>query len=87
MNGAWVVASETCALDLVQADYWRDVEPGEIVVMDKNGLHSHKPFAPAPPHYCIFEYVYFARPDSRSSAKSSTWCASAWAPAWPGNTP
>jgi len=40
------------------------VEPGEIVVLDKNGLHSHKPFAPAPPHHCIFEYVYFARPDS-----------------------
>ncbi|MCG2773086.1 MAG: amidophosphoribosyltransferase [Desulfobacterales bacterium] len=64
LNGSWVVASETCALDLIQADYWREVEPGEIVVMDKNGLHSHKPFAPAPPHYCIFEYVYFARPDS-----------------------
>ena len=64
VNGSWVVASETCALDLVQAEYWRDVEPGEIVVLDKNGLHSHKPFAPAPPRYCIFEYVYFARPDS-----------------------
>jgi amidophosphoribosyltransferase len=64
MNGSWVVASETCALDLVQADYWRDVEPGEIVVLDENGLHSHKPFQPAPPRFCIFEYVYFARPDS-----------------------
>jgi amidophosphoribosyltransferase len=64
VNGAWVVASETCALDLVQADYWRDVEPGEIVVIDANGLHSHKPFQPAPPRFCIFEYVYFARPDS-----------------------
>ena len=64
LNGSWVVASETCALDLIQADYRRDVEPGEIVVLDKNGLHSHKPFAPAPPHHCIFEYVYFARPDS-----------------------
>jgi amidophosphoribosyltransferase len=64
VNGSWVVASETCALDLIQADYIRDVEPGEIVVMDQNGLHSHKPFAPVPPRYCIFEYVYFARPDS-----------------------
>ncbi|MFZ5449758.1 MAG: amidophosphoribosyltransferase [Thermodesulfobacteriota bacterium] len=64
LNGAWVVASETCALDLVQADYWRDVEPGEIVVMDASGLHSLKPLAPAPPRFCIFEYVYFARPDS-----------------------
>ena len=64
LNGSWVVASETCALDLVQADYWREVEPGEIVVMDAIGLHSRKPFAPAPPKHCIFEFIYFARPDS-----------------------
>ncbi len=64
LNGAWVVASETCALDLIQADYLRDVEPGEIVVLDENGLQSHKPFEPTPPRHCIFEYVYFARPDS-----------------------
>jgi amidophosphoribosyltransferase len=64
LNGAWVVASETCALDLVQADYWREVEPGEIVVMDAGGLHSYKPLPPAPPRHCIFEFVYFARPDS-----------------------
>ncbi len=64
LNGSWVVASESCALDLVQADYRRDVEPGEIVVLDAHGLHSHKPFPPAPPRFCIFEYVYFARPDS-----------------------
>jgi amidophosphoribosyltransferase len=64
LNGAWVVASETCALDLIQADYLRDVEPGEIVVLDAGGLHSHKPFEPTPPRHCIFEYVYFARPDS-----------------------
>ncbi|MGB8992947.1 MAG: amidophosphoribosyltransferase [Desulfobaccales bacterium] len=64
LNGSWVVASETCALDLVQADYWREVEPGEIVVMDANGLHSYKPFPAGPHRHCIFEYVYFARPDS-----------------------
>ncbi|MFA5110189.1 MAG: amidophosphoribosyltransferase [Desulfobaccales bacterium] len=64
LNGSWVVASESCALDLVQADYWREVEPGEIVVMDARGLHSHKPLPPAPPRHCIFEYIYFARPDS-----------------------
>ena len=62
LNGAWVAASETCALDLVQADYWREVEPGEIVVLDANGLHSHKPFPAVPPRFCIFEYIYFARP-------------------------
>ncbi|MCK9376141.1 MAG: amidophosphoribosyltransferase [Syntrophobacterales bacterium] len=64
LNGSWVVASESCALDLVQADYWREVEPGEIVVMDAHGLHSHKPLPPVPPRHCIFEYIYFARPDS-----------------------
>jgi amidophosphoribosyltransferase len=64
LNGSWVVASETCALDLVQADYFREVEPGEILVMDAIGLHSRKPFAPAPPKHCIFEFIYFARPDS-----------------------
>jgi amidophosphoribosyltransferase len=64
LNGSWVVASESCALDLVQAEYCREVEAGEIVVLDAHGLHSFKPFAPAPPRQCIFEYVYFARPDS-----------------------
>jgi amidophosphoribosyltransferase len=64
LNGAWVASSESCALDLVQADYWREVEPGELVVMDAGGLHSHKPFPPAPRRFCIFEFIYFARPDS-----------------------
>jgi amidophosphoribosyltransferase len=62
---AWVLASETCALDLIHAKFVRDVEPGEIVIINKNGLKSIKAF---PLHdrraFCIFEYVYFARPDS-----------------------
>jgi len=62
--GACVVASETCALDLIEAAYWRDVEPGEIVVIGPNGVESLKPFPPAPHAKCIFEYIYFARPDS-----------------------
>ena len=70
LNGSWMAASETCALDLVQADYLREVEPGEIVVMDAAGLHCHKPFAPAPPQRCIFEFIYFARPDSQIFGKS-----------------
>jgi amidophosphoribosyltransferase len=70
VNGSWVVASETCALDLVQADFWRDVEPGEIIVLDANGLHSHKPFPAVPPNFCIFEYIYFARPDSHLFGQS-----------------
>jgi amidophosphoribosyltransferase len=70
LNGAWVAASETCALDLVQADYWREVEPGEIIVLDADGLHSHRPFPAMPHRFCIFEYIYFARPDSQIFGKS-----------------
>jgi len=70
LNGSWVVASETCALDLVEADYWREVEPGEILILDAGGLHSVKPFAPVPPKFCIFEYIYFARPDSQVFGQS-----------------
>ena len=64
LNGAYVVASETCALDLVEAKYLRDVEPGEIVFIDETGLRSIKPFPPTRSAFCIFEYIYFARPDS-----------------------
>jgi amidophosphoribosyltransferase len=63
--GAYVVASETCALDLIEADYVRDVEPGEIITLGgPEGMESVKPFPPAPHAKCIFEYIYFARPDS-----------------------
>jgi amidophosphoribosyltransferase len=60
-----VVASETCALDLVDAVYEREVEPGEIVVISDKGVESVRPFQPAARHNCVFEYIYFARPDSR----------------------
>lgn len=63
--GGWVLASETAALDLVGAAFVRDVEPGEMVVIDASGLRSFQPFAPAEPRLCVFEFVYFARPDSR----------------------
>jgi amidophosphoribosyltransferase len=63
--GAYIVASETCALDLIEADYIRDVEPGEIIAFGgPEGMESIKPFPPAPHAKCIFEYIYFARPDS-----------------------
>jgi amidophosphoribosyltransferase len=62
---AWVICSETCAMDLIGATYLRDVEPGEIVVASAHGLRSIKPFGSAPqPQQCIFEHVYFSRPDS-----------------------
>jgi amidophosphoribosyltransferase len=65
LNGSAIVASETCALDLVEAKFIREVEPGEVLVFSKEGMKSYHPF-PAPPKkaYCIFEHVYFARPDS-----------------------
>jgi amidophosphoribosyltransferase len=59
-----ILASETCALDIIGAKYIRDVDNGEIVVFDDEGMHSHKPFPPMPPRPCIFEYIYFSRPDS-----------------------
>ena len=64
LDDAWVVCSETCAMDLIGATYERDVEPGEIVIISADGLKSIKPFPPAPLAHCIFEHVYFARPDS-----------------------
>lgn len=64
LEGAWVVCSETCALDLVQAEFVREIEPGEVVIIDENGPRSEWPFASGRKSFCIFEYVYFARPDS-----------------------
>jgi amidophosphoribosyltransferase len=64
LTGAWVAASETCAFDLIDAEYVREVEPGEMVRISRSGLESIR-FAPEKPHqYCIFEHVYFSRPDS-----------------------
>ena len=64
LDGAPILASETCALDIIGAKYVRDIENGEVVVFDEDGAHSHKPFPPMAARPCIFEYVYFARPDS-----------------------
>ena len=64
IDGAWVAASETCAFDLIDAEYVREVEPGEMVRISRGGIESIR-FAPEKPHqYCIFEHVYFSRPDS-----------------------
>ena len=63
-TGGWVLASETCALDIVGAEFVRDVEPGEIVVISDGGVHSIKPFGAHRGRFCVFEYIYFARPDS-----------------------
>ena len=61
---AYVVCSETCAMDLIGARYERDVEPGEVLVIGDDGVRSYEPFPPAPAAHCVFEHVYFARPDS-----------------------
>ncbi len=64
LDGHPILASETCALDIINARYVRDVENGEVVVFDEQGVHSHKPFPFMQPRPCIFEYIYFSRPDS-----------------------
>ncbi len=66
LDGTYVLASETCALDIIGAHYVRDIDPGEMVVITESGLVSMRPFEQSPNHsrFCIFEYVYFARPDS-----------------------
>ena len=64
LGDAWVLCSETCAMDLIGATYLRDVEPGEVVVISDQGMKSIRPFPPAPKAQCIFEHVYFSRPDS-----------------------
>jgi amidophosphoribosyltransferase len=64
LDGHPILTSETCALDIIGAKFIRDVENGEVVVFDEDGLQTHKPFPPMQPRPCIFEYVYFSRPDS-----------------------
>jgi amidophosphoribosyltransferase len=65
VRSSWVVASETCAFDLLDAEYVREIEPGELIVISDQGVESHRPFPKKDPAMCVFEYVYFARPDSR----------------------
>ena len=64
LDGAYILASETCALDIIGARFVRDIEPGELVVITEQGIQSSKPFATSGKRFCVFEYVYFARPDS-----------------------
>jgi amidophosphoribosyltransferase len=64
LGDAWCVASETCAFDLIDAEYVREVEPGEMLVITEKGVDSHFPFPKKQPAVCTFEHVYFSRPDS-----------------------
>ncbi len=64
LDGSYVLASETCALDIIGARFVRDLEPGELVVITEGNIETHFPFAKVKPRFCVFEYVYFSRPDS-----------------------
>ena len=64
LDKAHILCSETCALDIIGAEYVRDIEPGEVVILNEHGIRSLKPFPKQNPRFCIFEYIYFARPDS-----------------------
>jgi len=70
LGDATILASETCALDIVGADYVRDIEPGEMVIITSEGIRSVRPFGQVQKRFCIFEYVYFSRPDSISEGKN-----------------
>ena len=65
LKDSYVFSSETCAFDLIEAEYIREVEPGEVIHVTRDGLHSYSPLKKAEPRRCIFEYIYFARPDSQ----------------------
>ncbi|MCM8823313.1 MAG: amidophosphoribosyltransferase, partial [Candidatus Omnitrophica bacterium] len=70
LDGAYILSSETCALDLIGADYLREVEPGELVFITNRGINSFRAFVKSRRAFCIFEYIYFARPDSNVFGKS-----------------
>jgi amidophosphoribosyltransferase len=70
LDKAHILASETCALDIIGAEFVRDIEPGEIVIITHDGVRSLKPFPKQHPRFCIFEYIYFARPDSQAEGRS-----------------
>ncbi|MEE8438983.1 MAG: amidophosphoribosyltransferase [Micropepsaceae bacterium] len=70
LDDAWILASESCAFDIIGAEFVRDVEPGEMVVITHDGLESLKPFVSKPQRFCIFEYVYFSRPDSQVEGRN-----------------
>ncbi len=64
LGDSYIIASESCAFDIIGGEFVRDIEPGELVVINENGVFSHHPFPPASSRFCIFEHIYFAKPDS-----------------------
>lgn len=70
VGDGWALSSETCALDIIGAEFVREIQPGEMAVVNADGPHSHFPFEPAKSRFCIFEHVYFSRPDSHIGGQS-----------------
>jgi len=70
IGDGWALSSETCALDIIGAEFVREIEPGEMVVINADGIESYRPFDPKKPRFCIFEHVYFSRPDSIIGGRS-----------------
>ncbi|TYO89930.1 amidophosphoribosyltransferase [Oceanicella actignis] len=70
LGEGWALASETCAFDICGAEFVREIEPGEMVIISEKGVESFRPFEPARPRFCIFEHVYFSRPDSVIGGRS-----------------
>jgi amidophosphoribosyltransferase len=70
LGEAWILASESCAFDIIGAEFVREIEPGELITITENGVRSSKPLPAAKKRFCVFEYIYFARPDSVIEGKS-----------------
>jgi amidophosphoribosyltransferase len=70
LDGSWILASETCAFDIIGAEFVREIEPGEVVVIDESGVRSLRPFPRSRQRFCVFELIYFARPDSLMDGRS-----------------
>jgi len=70
LDNSYILSSESCALDIIGATFERDVEPGEVIVVDDSGIRSFFPFSPPPKRFCIFEHIYFSRPDSVVEGRS-----------------
>ncbi|MDF2368081.1 amidophosphoribosyltransferase [Sneathiella sp.] len=70
LENAYILTSESCALDIIGAEFIRDVSPGEVIVVDDSGISSHFPFSAPPKRFCIFEHIYFSRPDSVVEGRS-----------------
>ena len=81
-DNTWILASETCALDIVGAAYVRDLEPGEMLVIDRNGVTSQKPFQTVTSRFCVFEYIYFSAQIRMSKGAGSIMPARRLAPNW-----